>query len=197
MGCVFLERNWQTDKQALYNSFRHLTENRIPVQIVSYLEGTRITDEKLAEAIDFARENNLKEPRTVMLPRTKGLFLMASELSKNPTIKYLYDFTFGYCDGVVVNSDFLSRNLRGLKVCVNVKRIPLSDIPLHDEKLFKQWCYDRWYLKDEMLHKLSQMPEGKRHFEGETIREYPFCVKSWLNEPFKNFALAEEKKKSD
>lgn len=196
MGTVFLERNWSEDQQSLIKSFAHLTTNRVPFWLISYLEGTRINDKNLVEARKFARDNNLHVPQMTMIPRVKGFAAMLKELQKNPDFKYVYDFTFGYCDGVFFNSDFMSRSLRGHKVCVNVKRIPISEIPLNDEKQLKQWLFDRFQRKDEILLKLAQKPKDDRHFDGEPILNAPFQILNWFTKPFEHMNADAETKKT-
>ena len=49
MGMIFLKRDWTSDKNKIEDIFRALKTTRIPVWIVSYLEGTRITKKKLAD----------------------------------------------------------------------------------------------------------------------------------------------------
>jgi 1-acyl-sn-glycerol-3-phosphate acyltransferase len=197
MGTVFLERNWQNDKEALYKSFRHLTINHLPFWLVSFLEGTRINNKNLQEARVFARKTGLAIPRVTLIPRVKGFSAMLKELQKNPNVKYIYDFTFGYCDGIFTNSDFMSRSLRGYKICVNVKRIPISEIPLENDEQLKRWVFDRFYRKDEMLYKLSQMPVGNRYFEGEKILETPFKILDWTSKPYEHISeISLESKKT-
>lgn len=70
---VFLSRNWDKDKVAIAQTFRHLKEDpTTPFWLLSHPEGTRFSPKKLEECNNFAREHGHPELKHCLLPRTKG-----------------------------------------------------------------------------------------------------------------------------
>lgn len=54
MGFIFMRRNWADDKSHIEETFERIKTMRIPVWLVSFLEGTRIRPHKLKE-VGFER----------------------------------------------------------------------------------------------------------------------------------------------
>ena len=54
IDCIFLKRNWARDKQDVLDLFSKFKRDDIPVFLVSFLEGTRATPEKLAQSQQYA-----------------------------------------------------------------------------------------------------------------------------------------------
>ena len=100
---------------------------------------------------------------------------------------------------VVPFADLLLKNLSGLKICVNIKKIDIADIPVEDEKQFTEWCYERFYRKEDMLieleknalEELEKLLKQQQHspsqnelsacysFKGEKILKEPFQFTPW------------------
>ncbi|KAJ3045795.1 hypothetical protein HK097_001123 [Rhizophlyctis rosea] len=176
MGMIFLKRDWTSDKNKIEDIFRALKTTRIPVWIVSYLEGTRITKQKLAESQAFAKERGLPVLKNVLIPRTKG-FIATVNSFRNTQVRAIYDFTIAYYDNdrgfqtppsivrvheTTVNNDF--------KYHVHVRRYLIEDLPSDDEELHK-WVMERYIEKDAFLEELKE-----RWTEGKTllVEESPF-----------------------
>lgn len=49
MGMIMVKRDWASDSKAADEAFRRVKENNSPLWLVSYLEGTRVSDKKIAE----------------------------------------------------------------------------------------------------------------------------------------------------
>jgi len=49
MGQIFVKRNWTSDKKMIDKAFNGIKENKEPVWIITYLEGTRFTEKKLIQ----------------------------------------------------------------------------------------------------------------------------------------------------
>ncbi|KAG2375249.1 hypothetical protein C9374_009872 [Naegleria lovaniensis] len=89
-------------------------------------------------------------------------------------------------------ADLLMKNLSGLKICVNIKKIDIDCIPVDDEKQFTEWCYERFYRKEDMLIELEKnaLELLKQHShrnisQSELSACYSFKNEKILDEPFR------------
>lgn len=53
MGQIFVKRNWTSDKKMIDKAFSGIKNDKEPVWIITYLEGTRLTQEKLIQVSFF------------------------------------------------------------------------------------------------------------------------------------------------
>ena len=51
MGQIFVKRNWTSDKKMIDKAFKGIKDDKEPVWIITYLEGTRFSEEKLIQVI--------------------------------------------------------------------------------------------------------------------------------------------------
>ena len=72
LDCIFLARDWLKDRKNIDTLFKKYKEEQIPLFLVSFLEGTRLTPKKLAAAQAFAKERGHYVPKHTLVPRTKG-----------------------------------------------------------------------------------------------------------------------------
>ena len=136
-----------------HNSSVHAAEGNgnVPVHLVSFVEGTRLTLPKLEAAKEYARSRGLREPLHTLVPRTKGFVASVEGLRSH--IAAVYDITIGYEDGV----PSLWQYIKGLvsRIHVHVRRFPVAELPVSSDDL-KQWLLDRWHEKDELLEHFYQ-----------------------------------------
>ena len=151
LDCLFIDRDWSSDREQIRRTFAKLVDNRIPMWLVSFVEGTRGTCPKIEASREFARSRGLAETRHVQVPRTKGF--TASVQGLRDHITAIYDLTIGYEDGVPT----LSQYTRGLvdRVHMHVRRFPIEDLPETDEGL-RQWLLERFVEKDQLLEHYYQ-----------------------------------------
>jgi lysophosphatidic acid acyltransferase/lysophosphatidylinositol acyltransferase len=57
LGFIFIKRSWTDDKDTIEQTFSRIRDLKIPVWLVSFLEGTRIRPHKLVEVGYFARRS--------------------------------------------------------------------------------------------------------------------------------------------
>ncbi|KAL0489327.1 1-acyl-sn-glycerol-3-phosphate acyltransferase [Acrasis kona] len=201
-GFIFLQREWGTDASKLEASFKTIKELEQPLHLVTFLEGTRITEEKLKQSTDFATKRGLAPTKKVLLPRIKGLESSLKAL-RSSHVKYLYDVTLGYppLDELTLHNrkafsiyDMFGRDLSASKVCVNVKRIKITTIPQNAEELSK-WAYDRFYRKDKLLVKMNNEASAKlnkRRREEELLRDSDFMKNQARPKPIQFYQLPGE-----
>jgi 1-acyl-sn-glycerol-3-phosphate acyltransferase len=68
---VFLKRDWQQDQNTIRDTFHRLKTRDLPFWLLSHVEGTRLTPEKLEESKRFARERGLPVMEETLFPRVK------------------------------------------------------------------------------------------------------------------------------
>ncbi|XVF47400.1 hypothetical protein PTKIN_Ptkin03bG0106000 [Pterospermum kingtungense] len=68
---IFVDRNWARDGSKLKLSFEALKDFPMPFWITIFVEGTRLTPDKLIEAQTFASSKGLPIPKNVLIPKTK------------------------------------------------------------------------------------------------------------------------------
>ena len=147
LDCLFLERDWASDKESIRRTFAKLRHNRIPLWFLSFPEGTRFSPEKLQASRRYARSIGRPEPRHVLLPRTKGFVATVEGLRGH--VSAIYDITIGYGpEGVPTMGQYI----QGLsnRCYLHVRRFPMDEVPEEPEAL-ADWLLHRFSVKDEFL----------------------------------------------
>jgi 1-acyl-sn-glycerol-3-phosphate acyltransferase len=146
LSCPFLRRDWTRDRRRVEQTFHTLVAERIPMWLVSFAEGTRVTAAKLEASNEWAREQGLPTTRHVLLPRTKGFVATLEGLGTH--LDAVYDVTIGYVDGVPTLWQFITGAVR--RVHVHVRRFRRTDLPAEPDGQ-KAWLLDLFYTKDALL----------------------------------------------
>ena len=146
LDCLFIDRDWAADRENIRRTFSRLVNGRVPVHLVSFVEGTRLTLPKLEAAREFAHQKGLRVPCHVLVPRSKGFAASVEGLRSHITA--VYDITIGYENGV----PSLWQYIKGLarRIHVHVRRFPINEIPEQADTV-RQWLFDRWHEKDDLL----------------------------------------------
>ena len=74
--------------------------------------------------------------------------------------------------------------VRGKKLCMNVKRYRIKDIPESDEEVM-DWIMKMYQRKEKLLSELALVKHTKKRFPGEAILHEPFKLVNWMTEPFR------------
>jgi 1-acyl-sn-glycerol-3-phosphate acyltransferase len=154
LDCLFVKRDWAQDRANIHRLFDRYKAHRIPVCVVSFLEGTRITPAKLAAAREYAKERGLYLPSHTLVPRTKGFVATIAGLRDH--LDAVYDLTIRYGDAgddrVPSLVNCFEAKVR--RVHLHVKRYPIDALPadpaLHD------WVMARFREKDDLLADLQR-----------------------------------------
>jgi lysocardiolipin and lysophospholipid acyltransferase/lysophosphatidic acid acyltransferase/lysophosphatidylinositol acyltransferase len=146
LDCLFIDRDWASDREQIRKTFDRLVSGNVPVHLVSFVEGTRFTLAKLEAAQAYATENGLPVPRHTLVPRSKGFAASIEGLRSH--IAAVYDLSIAYEKGVPT----LWQYLKGLvkRIHVHVRRFPIEDLP-HSADDLRQWLLDRWSEKNELF----------------------------------------------
>jgi 1-acyl-sn-glycerol-3-phosphate acyltransferase len=146
LNCPFLKRDWSADREKIDATFDTLVRERIPMWLVSFVEGTRATEAKIRASAEWAVERGLESTRHVLLPRTKGFVASVEGLGDH--LNAVYDFTIGYVDGVPTLWQYITGRVK--QIHVHIRRFPADELPKIEAEL-KQWLIDRFYEKDALL----------------------------------------------
>jgi len=146
LNCPFLKRDWSADREKIDATFATLVNERIPMWLVSFVEGTRATEAKIRASTEWALERGLEPTRHVLIPRTKGFVASVEGLGGH--LHAVYDFTIGYVEGVPTLWQHITGQVK--KIHVHVRRFPADELPRIEAEL-KQWLMDRFYEKDALL----------------------------------------------
>jgi 1-acyl-sn-glycerol-3-phosphate acyltransferase len=145
LDCLYVKRNWDADKDHIQATFSKFLKYKIPIWLISFVEGTRVTPTKLEKSHQFARQRGLPEFKNLLLPRTKGF--AASVLGLSEHVDAVYDFTIGYPGSVPSLWKVLSGNVE--RFHVHVRRYPISEIKKTAD--LSKWLTDRFVEKDQLL----------------------------------------------
>jgi 1-acyl-sn-glycerol-3-phosphate acyltransferase len=162
LDCFFVKRNWLSDQESITKTFSNIKKFNVPIWLVSFLEGTRLTPTKLKASQTYAEKSQLWRPEHVLLPRTKGFVATVQGLRDH--VHAIYDLTIGYPNGIPSLSQLLMGYVPSLHI--HVRRTPVGDLPTDPAKL-TQWVFDQFKRKNQM------MAHFHRHglFEGNPLTE--------------------------
>ena len=146
LDCPFVKRDWEKDREYVTRIFAKFLRYRIPVWLISFAEGTRITETKVAKSQEFARSRGLMPTRHVQIPRTKGF--VASVRGLRSHLDAVYDLTIAYPDGVPTLWQFIKGYTA--RVYLHVRRFAIQSLPEEDEQL-AGWVIQRFQEKDDLL----------------------------------------------
>jgi len=151
LDCVFLKRDWKSDRTHLDQTLSRFKEDNIPIWTISFVEGTRIRPHKLARSQEYARAQGLEPLNHLLMPRHKGF--VASVQGLRGHLDAVYDATIGYEQAVPSLWQWAQGYVK--RVNVHVKRHSVTELPMDDEGL-QGWLYTRFLEKDERLERYYQ-----------------------------------------
>lgn len=146
IDCPFVRRDWTADRQRIARTFHTLVHERVPLWMVSFVEGTRVTPDKVAASREWARERGLDLYEHVLVPRTKGFVAAVEGLGEHVTA--VYDITIGYVDGVPNLWQYIGGAVH--QIHLHVRRFEVDELPRLESEL-QRWLLDRFAEKDALL----------------------------------------------
>jgi len=146
----FLKRDYASDQKYLKNLGKKLVDSNVLI----FPEGTRYSEEKLLESNNYSKKKNYPEYKHVLLPKTKGSFLIYKTMLENKSIDFIYDLTIDF-EGVKKGKKHDAYSLifkNDIKsVHIHCRKIPINEIPT-DENDFRIWMHDLYKSKDMLLN---------------------------------------------
>jgi 1-acyl-sn-glycerol-3-phosphate acyltransferase len=146
INCLFVRRDWTRDRDRIASTFRTILDERIPLWLVTFSEGTRFTPEKLQQSRQVAERLGVTPPRHVLLPRPKGF--AASVRALRHHVDAVYDLTIGYPDGVPTLWQYICGQVP--RIHLHVRRFPIGELPGPEEDAVA-WLQSRFEEKDRLL----------------------------------------------
>jgi 1-acyl-sn-glycerol-3-phosphate acyltransferase len=155
MNMIMLRRDWSEDHQRIYQSFKFYTKHKLPLWLISYSEGSRLSPKKIKESQDYSNKTGKPVLDHVLLPRTRGFVVSIKELRNHITA--LYDITLIFSrknpDTVPSLFDYFSANLSNYDLEIYIKRFPIEDLPFMDSEL-SGFLHQRFQEKDKFIEKI-------------------------------------------
>lgn len=146
LDCVFLKRNWLRDASTIRRVFSRINDNKLPVWLCSFPEGTRSTPKKLAAQRARDKAKGLVPYEHVLRPKHKGFAASVAALGQHVTA--IYSVTTYYHGGVPSLVGLIRGDCR--KVSLDVRRIPVASLP-RDEAGLEAWILEEYRHKDRLL----------------------------------------------
>ncbi len=146
IDCIFIKRNWSSDRDSITKTFSKIVNENIPIWLVSFVEGTRIKPKKLKASQEYALKNGLEATQHLLLPRTKGFAASIEGLRDH--IDVVYDVTIGYEHGVPTLWQWVKGYVANAHV--HVRRFPINQLPQSEADL-RLWLLQRFQEKDRLL----------------------------------------------
>ena len=146
IDCIFVKRDWTKDQQRIEQTFSKIVDNRIPLWLITFVEGTRFTAKKREAARTWAQEHDHPPPEHVLMPRPRGF--SAAALALRDHVDAVYDLTIGYVGGM----PSLWQYAKGYApvVHLHVRRYPTGELPESLDEL-RDWLFVRFREKDALL----------------------------------------------
>jgi len=185
---IFLDRNWEKDKQNLTDSMEVLASYKDPFWLLLFPEGTRLSQDKLEKGQAFSKERNLPVLKHQLYPRTKGFARIMEKLDTSK-VKHVYDITimFNTKKGAWPTITNLLMGRPMVSDCY-IRRYDTTDIP-SDPEAASEFLINACVEKDALIesYKESGMQDFTSHLAenlrgGQVFPEFkPFVMhKRWL-----------------
>ncbi|MBI5491009.1 MAG: 1-acyl-sn-glycerol-3-phosphate acyltransferase [Deltaproteobacteria bacterium] len=148
LGTFFVKRDWDADRAGIERTFASFRRDNVPLWLLLFAEGTRVTGAKLARSGEHALRRGLPPLRHVLFPRTRGF--TGSVAGLRDQLDAVYDVTIGYPDGVPTLWQFMQGFAD--RAHFHVRRYPMAGLPAGEDEL-SRWLIDRFYEKDALLER--------------------------------------------
>ncbi len=153
-GNFFVKRDWLRDQKKIDKVFERVLKEKEPMWIISFLEGTRITPEKLKRSQAFCKERGRPVFEHVLAPRTKGFEATVQALRTH--LDAVYDVTIAFPEGTPKISHLFLGYIH--QIHMHVRRFPIQSLPTN-EKDIGEWV---WKVFEEKERLLQYFLEHKR-----------------------------------
>lgn len=146
LDTVFLKRNWSRDEAGIRATFAKIIENRLPIWMISFPEGTRSTPAKLEKSREYARLRKMEPMANVLLPRSTGFVATVAGLRSHVTA--VYSLTIGYPGYVPKLTEIIRGDMN--EVGLHIRRFGIDEIPAGQTE-GAAWLLAEFRIKDQIL----------------------------------------------
>lgn len=148
LDCLFIKRNWDADKNKIAKTFAKFKEDKIPIWLISFVEGTRITPSKVNSSQEYAKAKGLPHFENVLVPRTKGFVSTVQGLAEH--VDAVYDVTIIYPDTAPNLWQLFNGTVTDFEIKVN--RFNIAELPsTADNAALSAWLMQRYVEKDAYI----------------------------------------------
>ncbi|KRF98545.1 uncharacterized protein Dwil_GK20796, isoform D [Drosophila willistoni] len=165
---VFLNRDFEKDKQIIAHQLKVLYSYPDPVWILLNAEGTRFTESKHKLSVKFAEEHGMTVLKHHLIPRSKGF------TTSLPTLRgicpVIYDLNLAFKRDEKTPASMLSLlNGDAVEPYMYLRRIPLDQVP-EDETKAAAWLQQLYVEKDRLI---DSFHETGSFFKTSGFKEVP------------------------
>lgn len=146
LDSIFVKREWARDHSSIAATFSQYKKHRIPFWLISFLEGTRATPEKILRSQEYAKNQGLPVLQHVLTPRTKGFLATVEGLKSEFSV--VYDLTIGFEGKAPGLFRFFLTPVN--RVHLHCKRYTAESLP-KDTASLSQWVLERYQEKDKRM----------------------------------------------
>lgn len=160
MGSIMLKRDWARDEKKIKDTFELYLTNELPIWIISFVEGSRFTREKLHHCNAFAKSKGLPLLSHLLVPRTKGFVAAIDTFKRGGSVHSVYITTLIYwhpkrpLGSTPTVSDFLLGRLHEFRFHVHTRRFDISEIPESAVDV-ASWLINQYTELDTMLERVG------------------------------------------
>lgn len=155
---AFIHRDFKRDEKILSKSIDNFVNDPNPLLILMFCEGTRITPEKYAASIEFAKSRGVDHFKHHLIPRPSGFTHCVSYMKKDPSkrIASIYNVQVAVCESLEgQNAPTFHSLLGGLSVTgdVYLERIDIDSIEAEagDHKSLQSYLNGLYHQKDQLV----------------------------------------------
>ncbi|HTL12244.1 MAG TPA: 1-acyl-sn-glycerol-3-phosphate acyltransferase [Bdellovibrionota bacterium] len=146
LGCLFVKRAWTEDKESVMGTFAAFHRERLPIWLMSFPEGTRITEKKIERSQRFSVKAGLPIYSHVLVPRTRGFVAAVEGLRTH--VGAVYDLTLQFPEGIPTLWQMFEGRVEHARL--KVVRYPIDTLPAGRQEL-ERWLLQRFQEKDALL----------------------------------------------
>jgi len=153
---IKIKRKWEDDREAINKQIDNINVNNNEKQVILiFPEGTRMTSDKLANAQQFSKDNNLPIYNNLQVPKTKGTWTMIKQLNDTNKLGRVWDLSLimpKYLRKSCYISD-LAEDYKLGNVFTILRELDIKPImnDLSDMTKFKEWFLQMWKDKDNLI----------------------------------------------
>ena len=162
---IRVSRSWDKDEDAIRKQLDVIKKDNKKQVIVIFPEGTRFTEDKFKEGQQFSRDNNYPIYNNLLVPRTKGLWLLINILKEKGLLGKIWDMTLVMPNNLGKThfiSDIIGKPIG--KVFNYIREIKLTRKYKNIDK-FKLWFFNQWKKKDFIIDNYKNIGFEKITFE--------------------------------
>ncbi|KAI5749236.1 hypothetical protein M8J76_005792 [Diaphorina citri] len=161
-GFLYIERNWDSDQQAMTEQLDYFHDIQHPVQLLIFPEGTDLSQSNIEKSDKFADSRGLSHYTKVLHPKTTGFTFLTRQLSQSNQLNAVYDITVGYLGTIPQSEMDAVHGKFPSQAHFHIKKYSTDSLPVSDTDAMKAWLNQIWAEKEAHLNRFYD----KGYFDG-------------------------------